>query len=172
MFIFGLNIVMFDKKKNCLKSSTICTNKKAYYNFSIKEVFQSGIVLMGWEVKSIRLGKINITESYINNDSLSEMYLYNAIIQPLNTASNHFFCNSSRKRKLLLHRNEIEYLSNKKNTTGCTLIALSLFWKKSWCKLNFGLAIGKTKSDKRENKKKEEWKKEKLKILKKNKFSS
>lgn len=155
------------KKKIRLKSSTICTNKKAYYNYSIEEVFHSGLVLMGWEVKSIRSGKINITESYVNSDNLNEMYLYNAIIEPLNSSSSHLICDSSRKRKLLLHKNEVEYLYNKKKNSGFTLIALSLFWEKSWCKLNFGLAKGKTKIDKRENSKKNEWKREKLKILKK-----
>ncbi|WP_295164871.1 SsrA-binding protein SmpB [uncultured Buchnera sp.] len=161
---------MMSHKKYHLKSSTICINKKAHYNYFIEEVFQSGLVLMGWEVKSIRLGKINITESYINNDSLNEMYLYNSIIQPLNTSSNHLFCDSSRKRKLLLHKNEIQYLSNKKNKIGSTLVAISLFWEKSWCKLNFGLAKGKTKIDKRADEKQNEWKKEKLKILKKTRF--
>ncbi|AYN24804.1 SsrA-binding protein SmpB [Buchnera aphidicola] len=161
---------MSRKKKCYLKSSTICTNKKAYYNYFIEEVFQSGLVLMGWEVKSIRLGKINITESYINNDNLNEMYLYNSVIQPLNTCSNHLFCDSSRKRKLLLHKSEIQYLSNKKNKIGSTLIALSLFWEKSWCKLNFGLAKGKTKIDKREDEKQNQWNKEKSKILKKVRF--
>lgn len=157
---------MLNKKKYYSTSSTICKNKKAYYNYFIKEVFQSGIVLMGWEAKSIRMGKINISESYINNDNLNEIYLYNSLIQPLNTSSNHIFCDSLRKRKLLLHKNEIQYLSNKKNKTGYTLIALSLFWERSWCKLSFALAKGKNKIDKRENKKKNEWEKTKLKILK------
>ncbi|AAM67804.1 SsrA-binding protein SmpB [Buchnera aphidicola] len=160
------------KKKRCLKSSIICKNKKAYYNYFIEEVFQSGLVLMGWEVKSIRLGQVNIIESYINNDNLNEMYLYNSIVQPLHTSSNYVSCDSSRKRKLLLHKNEIQYLCNKKNKIGSTLVALSLFWEKSWCKLNFGLAKGKTKIDKRASEKQNEWKKEKLKILKKVKFQN
>ncbi|QFQ32432.1 SsrA-binding protein SmpB [Buchnera aphidicola (Aphis fabae)] len=162
---------MLNKKKHNLKLSTICTNKKAYYNYFIEEVFQSGLVLKGWEIKSIRLGKINISESYIsnysNNNNSNEMYLCNSIIQPLQTTSNYLSCDSIRKRKLLLHKNEINYLSIKKNQIGYTLIALSLLWKKSWCKLSFGLAKGKNKIDKREEDKKNTWKKEKLRILKK-----
>ncbi|QIQ41286.1 MAG: SsrA-binding protein SmpB [Buchnera aphidicola (Aphis urticata)] len=157
---------MLNKKKYNLQSPIFCINKKAYYNYFIEEVFQSGLVLKGWEIKSIRLGKINISESYISNFS-GEMYLCNAIIQPLQTASNHLFCNPTRKRKLLLHKNEIKYLSIKKNQIGYTLISLSLLWKKSWCKLSFGLAKGKNKADKREEEKQNTWKKEKLRILKK-----
>ncbi|QCI18802.1 SsrA-binding protein SmpB [Buchnera aphidicola] len=160
---------MLNKKKHNLKSSTICVNKKAHYNYFIEEVFQSGLVLKGWEIKSIRLGKINISESYISNYS-HEMYLCNAIIEPLNTISNHFPCDPVRKRKLLLHKNEMNYLSIKKNKIGYTLIALSLLWKKSWCKLSFGLAKGKNKIDKRNADKQNTWKKEKLKILKKTKI--
>ncbi|QCI17077.1 SsrA-binding protein SmpB [Buchnera aphidicola (Aphis helianthi)] len=160
---------MLTKKKHNLKLSTIYTNKKAYYNYFIEETFQSGLVLQGWEIKSIREGKINISESYISNH-LHEMYLFNSIIQPLNTTSNHFPCDPIRKRKLLLHRNEINYLSIQKNKIGYTLITLSLFWKKSWCKLNFGLAKGKNKIDKREEDKKNTWKREKLNILKKTKI--
>ena len=165
---------MLNKKNNNLKLSAICTNKKAYYNYFIEEVFQSGLVLQGWEIKSIRLGKINISDSYISNFSYNsnsnEMYLCNAVIQPLITTSKHFPCNPVRKRKLLLHKKEINYLSIKKNQVGYTLIALSLLWKKSWCKLNFGLAKGKSKTDKREEDKKNTWKKEKLRILKKTKI--
>lgn len=162
---------MLNKKKYKLKASIICTNKKAHYNYFIEEVFQSGLVLQGWEIKSIKLGKINISESYISNNSnninSNEMYLCNSIIQPLQCTSSHFPCDPMRKRKLLLHKSEINYLFKKKNQIGYTLIALSLLWKKSWCKLNFGLAKGKSKTDKREEEKKNTWKKEKLRILKK-----
>ncbi|ALD15208.1 SsrA-binding protein [Buchnera aphidicola (Aphis glycines)] len=159
---------MLNKKKYNLKSLIFCINKKAYHKYFIEKVFQSGLVLKGWEIKSIRSGKINISESYINN-FLHEMYLCNSVIQPLTTASNHFFFDPTRKRKLLLHKNEISYLSIKTNEIGYTLIPLSLFWKKSWCKLNFGLAKGKNKIDKREEEKKNSWKKDKLRILKKTK---
>ncbi|AWH90528.1 SsrA-binding protein [Buchnera aphidicola (Melanaphis sacchari)] len=144
----------------------MCINKKAYHNYFIEEIFQSGLVLHGWEIKSIRQNKINITESYINNN-LREMYLCNTIIQPLNTSSNNFFCDPIRKRKLLLHKREINHLLIKKNKTGYTLVPLSLIWSKSWCKLNLALAKGKNKKDKREILKKNEWTRNKLKIIKK-----
>lgn len=157
---------MLHRKNICIKSSKITFNKKAYHNYFIEEVFQSGLMLEGWEVKSIRSGKVNISESYITNH-LNEMYLCNSLIQPLCVSSSHISCNSIRKRKLLLHRSEINFLSTKIKNIGYTLIALSLFWKKSWCKLEFGIAKGKNIHDKRCDIKNNEWKKQKLNILKK-----
>ncbi|AEO08054.1 SsrA-binding protein SmpB [Buchnera aphidicola] len=147
------------------KKSRIVFNKKAYHNYFIEQIFQAGIVLQGWEIKSIRSGKINISESYISN-YCNEIYLFNAVIQPLHMSSNHIFCDPKRKRKLLLNKNEIDFLSVKKKNIGYTIISLSMFWKKSWCKLEFGLAKGKNRQDKRIDSKKREWGKEKLRILK------
>ncbi|QCI23797.1 SsrA-binding protein SmpB [Buchnera aphidicola (Macrosiphoniella sanborni)] len=157
---------MLHKAKKCKKRSIIILNKKVYHNYFIEKIFQSGLRLEGWEVKSIRAGKINISESYIISH-LNEMYLCNALIQPLHMSSNHIFCNPTRKRKLLLHRNEIDFLSIQKKNKGYTIVSLSMFWKKSWCKLEFGLAKGKSLQDKRMDTKKKEWEKEKLKIIKK-----
>ncbi|MBZ2279465.1 SsrA-binding protein, partial [Buchnera aphidicola] len=98
------------------------------------------------------------------------MYLLNCIIQPLNMSSNYIFCDATRKRKLLLKKNEINYLSMRIQKKGYTLIPLSFFWKKSWCKLEFGIAKGKNIQDKRLDSKKSEWKKEKLRILKNKKI--
>ncbi|MCU4136974.1 SsrA-binding protein SmpB [Buchnera aphidicola (Sitobion miscanthi)] len=159
---------MLLKKKSSEKTSKIVINKKAYHNYFIEKVFQSGLILEGWEVKSIRSGKVNISESYIMN-YCNEMYLCNSLIQPLYMSSNHITCNPTRKRKLLLNKNEIDFLFLKKKNIGYTIISLSLFWKKSWCKLEFGLAKGKSLQDKRINLKNREWEKEKLKILKKTK---
>lgn len=156
---------MLHKKNHHVKSFKII-NKKAYYNYSIVEKFQSGLVLEGWEVKSIRAGKVNITESYITSH-FNEMYLCNSLIQPLSVSSTHILYNPQRKRKLLLNKNEINFLSNTKKNVGYTLISLSLFWKKSWCKLEFGLAKGKSIRDKRIDTKNKEWEREKLNIIKK-----
>jgi len=103
---------MIHKNHHKTKSLKI-VNNKAYYNYFIEKKFISGLVLEGWEVKSIKLGKINITESYII-DHLHEMYLCNAFIQPLNQTSTHVFCDPYRKKKLLLKKNEIIFLSLKK----------------------------------------------------------
>ncbi|QIQ41842.1 MAG: SsrA-binding protein SmpB [Buchnera aphidicola (Microlophium carnosum)] len=159
---------MLHKKKYDKKSSKIVVNKKAYHNYFIEKVFHSGLVLEGWEIKSIRSGKVNISDSYIISH-LNEMYLCNSLIQPLPMSSNHIICNPIRRRKLLLHKDEINFLSFQKKNIGCTMVSLSLFWKKSWCKLEFGLAKGKTVHDKRTNLKTREWNKERLKILKKTK---
>ncbi|QCI22703.1 SsrA-binding protein SmpB [Buchnera aphidicola] len=159
---------MLPKKKSHKQSSKIVINKKAYHNYFIEKVFQSGLVLEGWEVKSIRSGRVNISESYIIS-YYNEIYLCNSLIQPLHMSSNHIICNPTRRRKLLLNRNEIDFLSLKRKNIGYTIISLSLFWKKSWCKLEFGLAKGKSMHDKRIKSKKQEWVKEKFKILKKTK---
>lgn len=95
------------------------------------------------------------------------MYLYNCLIEPLKSSSSHIICNPTRKRKLLLKKDEINFLSCKQKNTGYTMIALSLFWKKSWCKLECGLAKGKNVSDKRSDLKNKEWKREKSTLLKK-----
>ncbi|QNS01954.1 MAG: SsrA-binding protein SmpB [Buchnera aphidicola (Pentalonia nigronervosa)] len=159
---------MLYKNKTCTNLSKIIVNKKAYYNYFIEEVFQSGIVLKGWEIKSIRSGNINISASYIINN-LNEIYLCNSVIQPLCTISNYSFFNSTRKRKLLLHKREINFLSIKIKNIGYTVIPLSFFWKKSWCKLEIGLAKGKNICDKRTKIKNCNWSKEKSRILKQNK---
>ncbi|QCI24333.1 SsrA-binding protein SmpB [Buchnera aphidicola (Muscaphis stroyani)] len=157
---------MLHKKKNKIKSSNIILNKKAYYDYFVEKKFESGLILQGWEVKSIRSGQINISESYVMHDK-NEMYLFNAIVQPLHMSSNHKICDPKRKKKLLLHKKEINFLSIKNKKKGYTLVALSLFWKKSWCKLEFGLAKGKNIRDKRTENQKQQWKKEQSKILKK-----
>ncbi|WP_422667599.1 SsrA-binding protein SmpB [Buchnera aphidicola] len=155
------------KKKNIsIKLSKIFINKKAYHNYFIEEKFCAGIVLEGWEVKSIRSKKINFSNSYIIYQK-HEMYLINSNIQPLPISSNNMFCDPIRKRKLLLNTHEIDSLSHKIKNIGYTLVTLSLFWKRSWCKLEIGLAKGKTLRDKRMDLKKNEWNKEKLRILKK-----
>ncbi|QIE01975.1 SsrA-binding protein SmpB [Buchnera aphidicola] len=147
------------------KKCKIVSNKKAYHHYFIEQIFHAGIVLQGWEVKSIRSGRINISESYVSN-YFNEMYLVNTLIQPLYMSSNHIICDPKRKRKLLLNKHEIALLSMKKNNIGYTIISLSMFWEKSWCKLELGLARGKNKQDQRIDIKKREWQREKLRILK------
>ncbi|CAL4320903.1 SsrA-binding protein [Buchnera aphidicola (Chaitophorus populicola)] len=140
------------KKK---KQLNILFNKKAKFNFFIKKKFISGIVLYGWEVKSIRQGKIDISHSYVALRS-NEIYLLNCEIQPLKTSTiikNNFLIQKNRNIKLLLLRKEINFIASQVNKYKYTIIPISLFWKKSFCKLEIGLAIGKNLYDKRQSKK-------------------
>ncbi|NIG99225.1 MAG: SsrA-binding protein SmpB [Buchnera aphidicola (Periphyllus acericola)] len=155
---------MLKKIKHQKKIITI--NKKSKFNFSIKKYFTAGIVLYGWEVKSIRQGKINISHSHIIIRS-NEAYLFNCNIQPLKTSN---FLNSSnestRNRKLLLLRKEINFISYEIKKYRYTVVPISLFWKRSLCKINIGLAVGKSIYDKRQDKKNKILKKELSRISK------
>ncbi|MCW5197254.1 SsrA-binding protein SmpB [Buchnera aphidicola] len=146
-------------------SSNIAINKKAYYNFLIEETIESGLILQGWEVKSLRNSKVNIKNGYIIFNG-NEVFLIGIYIQPIIQNTNYIINNkSNRNIKLLLHRKEIYYLYGKYKQLRYSLIALALYWKKSWCKLKIGIAKGKTNLDKRENKKKKEWMIQKQKIV-------
>lgn len=141
--------------------STLFLNKKAKFDFIIKKKFIAGIVLYGWEVKSIRLGKIDISNSYAVFHS-NEIYLLNCSIQPLKTSTSFKYDSQfqSRKIKLLLLRKEINFIYSQINKYKYTIIPISVFWKKSFCKIEIGLAIGKNLYDKRHSNKKKNLKRE------------
>ncbi|WP_160118320.1 SsrA-binding protein SmpB [Buchnera aphidicola] len=148
----------------------IIVNKKVFYDFFIKKIFECGIELKGWEVKSIRQKKINIVGSYIifyaNN-----IYLFGSTIFPISTITDSGICETKRNRKLLLHRKEIVFLYNESKQNRYTIVPISLIWKSNWCKLKIGLAKGKNKKDKRDKEKCANWKKEQSHIFKKIKLT-
>lgn len=151
-----------DKKSN---SNTIVLNKKARHDFSLEDRFEAGIVLEGWEVKSLRAGKVQIRDSYVfikNN----EAWLSSTVITPLETASTHINPEPQRMRKLLLHRDEIDKLVGAIDRKGYTLVATAMYWKKGKAKLEIALAKGKKEHDKRASEKERDWKREKSRILK------
>lgn len=124
-------------------------NKKAYFNYKILETFEAGIVLIGQEVKSIKSGRINLAGSYVVLKN-EEVYLVNAGIppyQPKNVSADY---DQIRSRKLLLKKSEIRYLIGKSGQKGLTLVPLRVYTKKRKIKLEFGIAKGKKKADKRE----------------------
>lgn len=129
----------------------ISTNKKAFFNFTIIETYESGIVLEGHEVKSLREGNASLNEGQIGF-SFNEAYLENVHIAPYKRQSALIKeYNPRRKRKLLLHRNEINRLSGKIKEKGLTLVPLELYFsKKGYVKVLLGLAKGKRTVDKRE----------------------
>ncbi|MEN8169027.1 MAG: SsrA-binding protein SmpB [Pseudomonadota bacterium] len=156
------------KKSKTVKgagSSTIITNKKARHDFFIEDRFEAGMVLEGWEVKSVRAGKVQIVDSYVFIKD-GEAWVTNILITPLPTASTHIHPQPNRARKLLLHRIELDRLIGAVERKGFTLLALSLYWKKGRVKAEIGLAKGKHEHDKRATDKERDWKREKQRILK------
>jgi SsrA-binding protein len=126
----------------------ICRNRKAYFEYTIDDLYEAGLVLKGTEVKSLRLGKANIQDSYARFRD-GEIYLLNAHISPYPHAAgeNH---DPTRARKLLLRRREMKRLLGKLTERGYTLIPLKLYFKNEYAKVELGLAKGKKKADKRE----------------------
>jgi len=151
-----------DKKKN---ESRIAVNKKARHDYFIEQTFECGLVLEGWEVKSLRAGRAQITETYIHLKN-GEAWVIGAHISPLNTASTHINPDPTRTRKLLLNRSELDRMVGAVERKGYTLVALSLYWRKGRAKLEIGLAKGKKQHDKRASDKDRDWQRQKARILK------
>ena len=145
--------------------STIALNKKAGHDFFIEERYEAGIALQGWEVKSLREGRIQIKESYITIKD-GEAFLFGAHIVPLSTASTHIHPDPTRTRKLLLHRSELNKLIGQVERKGYTLVPTAMYWKKGMAKLEIGLAKGKKQHDKRANEKDRDWQREKERLFK------
>ncbi|BAP58487.1 SsrA-binding protein SmpB [Candidatus Tachikawaea gelatinosa] len=147
-------------------NSIILYNKKVQYDYFIEKKFEAGIVLNGWEIKSIRAGKVNITNSYVFLHN-AQAYIVGMTIKPLICSSNKILEDSQRNKKLLFHKHEISSIYGYVNRKKYTLVATSLYWKKAWCKIEIGLAKGKKTIDKRENIKNREWKISQSRILSK-----
>ncbi|MDG6896284.1 SsrA-binding protein SmpB [Volucribacter amazonae] len=153
------------KKKIKAGSNTIALNKRARHDYFIEEEIEAGLALQGWEVKAMRAGKANISDSYVIFNQ-GEAYLFGATITPLSVASTHVVCDPTRTRKLLLNKRELDSFFGKANREGFTIVALSLYWKQAWAKVKIGLAKGKKQHDKREDIKEQEWKRTKARIMK------
>tara|TARA_B100000686_G_scaffold264004_1_gene277896 strand:+ start:2751 stop:3221 length:471 start_codon:yes stop_codon:yes gene_type:complete len=154
---------MSQKTKSGLK--IISHNRKARFNYFFKEFFEAGIVLKGSEVKSLRDGKANISESYAFDDN-GEIYLINSHIPSYKESSynNH---DPKRNRKLLLNKREINKLMGRINREGFTLIPTKLYFKKGKAKVEIAVAKGKKHYDKRETKKKKDWQRERARFFRK-----
>ena len=143
---------------------SIAENKKAFHDFFIEERFEAGLVLEGWEVKSIRAGRVQLKEAYVivNNAAL---WLIGSHISPLPEASTHINPDPVRTRKLLMHSEEIHKLVGKVERAGYTLVPLNLHYAKGRIKLDIGLAKGKKQHDKREAEKDRDWQREKQRLM-------
>ncbi|MSQ69725.1 MAG: SsrA-binding protein SmpB [Betaproteobacteria bacterium] len=143
---------------------TIAENRKASHDYFIEERFEAGIVLEGWEVKSIRAGRAQLKEAYVVVKG-EELYLIGAHISALTSASTHVQPDPVRTRKLLLHGEEIRKLIGKVERAGYTLVPLDLHYLRGRIKLAVGLAKGKKQYDKRETEKKAQWQREQQRLL-------
>lgn len=154
-------------KKKKVPDNVIAQNKKAKFDFFIEQDFEAGLVLEGWEVKSLRMGKVQINDSHIiiKHD---EAWLLGAQIQPLITSATHIETDPVRTRKLLLHRKELNKLTAARDQKGYTIVPLSLYWKNNRIKIKIALAKGKKQHDKRETSKSRDWQRDKARILKQN----
>lgn len=147
--------------------STIALNRKAGFDYFIEDQYEAGLVLEGWEVKSLRAGKINLSDSHVII-KYGEAFLLGAQIQPLPTASTHFIPDPVRTRKLLMNKKELNHLIGSVERQGYTIVPLSLYWKKNKIKIKIALAKGKKGHDKRDTIKDREWQRDRSRIMKKN----
>jgi SsrA-binding protein len=154
-----------NKAKNKAETNnTIAQNRRARHDYHIEQRFEAGIVLQGWEVKSLRAGKAQINDSYVHLKN-GEAWLFNTLITPLSTVSTHFKPEPTRNRKLLLNQRELSQLFGAVNREGYTLIPLSLYWKHNRVKVEIALAKGKKLFDKRETEKRRDWEREKQRLF-------
>jgi SsrA-binding protein len=143
---------------------TIAQNRRARHEYFIEEKFEAGLVLQGWEVKSIRDGRMSITEAYVIFKN-GEAFLFGSQITPLLSASTHVIPESTRTRKLLLSRRQIEKLMGAVNQKGYTCVPLACYWKGPLVKCEIALVKGKQLHDKRTTEKDRDWNREKQRIF-------
>ena len=153
-------------KKKDTNSSTIALNKKSRHDYHLEDRFEAGLVLEGWEVKSLRAGHVNIKDSYVMLKN-NEAWLFGAIITPLQTASTHIKPDQQRSRKLLLNRFELNKLIGAVERKGYAIVPTAMYWSKGRAKLEIALAKGKQAHDKRADLKERDWQREKERMMKK-----
>lgn len=143
---------------------SIIDNKKAFHDYFIEEKYEAGLVLEGWEVKSIRAGRVQLKEAYVVVKN-GAIWLIGCHISPLASASTHVLADPTRSRKLLLHAGEIDKLIGRTERAGYTLMPLDLHFTRGRIKLTVGLAKGKKQHDKRAAEKDREWQREKQRLV-------
>lgn len=153
-----------NKQSKTTPQRIIAHNKKAFHDYLIEDRFEAGIVLEGWELKSIRAGRAQLKESYVLLKK-GEAWLIGAHISPLLSASTHVLPDPVRTRKLLLHERELSKLHIAREREGYTVVALDMHWHHNYVKVEIALAKGKKEHDKRSAAKDREWSREKQRLL-------
>jgi SsrA-binding protein len=146
-------------------NTSIAVNRKAQHEFFIEDRFEAGLALEGWEVKSLRAGRVQLDQGYVILKH-GEAWLFGALITPLQTASTHIHPDPQRSRKLLLHQRELNKLIGNVERRGYTVVPLALYWKKNRVKIEIGLAKGKKLHDKRATEKERDWQRQKQRLFK------
>jgi SsrA-binding protein len=146
------------------EKSIIAQNRRAKFDYHIDKEIVAGIVLEGWEVKSLRAGKLQLSDTYVRIKA-QEAWLIGALINPLLSASTHIYADPTRSRKLLLDKKEINHLMGLTEQKGYTIVALRALWQKGKAKIVIGIAKGKKQHDKRQTIKERDWQREKARTL-------
>lgn len=155
------------RKKPKKNDNVIARNKRAGFDYHLLETFEAGVALSGWEVKSLRMGKADLGDSYVLMKD-GEAFLLGAHITPLDTASTHFVTDPTRTRKLLLHKKELARILAGTQQKGLTCICTQLYWKGHLVKARIALAQGKKAHDKRDTEKDRDWSRQKQRIIRDN----
>jgi SsrA-binding protein len=157
---------MSKKKSQKSSTGTIAQNKRARFDYHLTDKYEAGLVLQGWEVKSLREGKVQIVDTHVFFKN-GEAWLLNAQITPLSTVSTHYVTQPNRQRKLLLKAKEIAQLQQAVEQKAYTCVATALYWKGHLIKCEIALAKGKKIHDKRETEKQRDWDREKQRMFQK-----
>lgn len=150
------------KPKN--PNNTIAQNKRARHDYFIEDRFEAGLMLQGWEVKSARMGKVQLTDSHVFFKN-GEAWLLGVQIMPLDTVSTHYVTDSARYRKLLLNRRELTKLIAATEQKGYTAVCTAMYWKQHLVKAEIALAKGKQDHDKRDSLKQQDWQRQKQRLM-------
>ena len=153
-----------EAKDSAASGKTIALNRSARHEYHLEARFEAGIALQGWELKSIRAGRMNMGDAYATIKN-GEIFLFGAQITPLIQASSHVIADDRRTRKLLLHRHEIDRLVGRVEREGYTLVPTAMYWRGNKVKLELALAKGKKNHDKRATEKERDWQREKQRTM-------
>ena len=156
---------MARKKKKGTGGNVIAANRRARFDYRLEDRLEAGIALEGWEVKSLRSGRAQLTEGYVAFRG-GEAFLQGAHISPLPSASTHVQPDPVRPRRLLLHRREIDRLAGAVQRDGYTVVPLDLHWTRGRAKLAIATAKGKRRTDKRASDRDRDWQRERERLMK------
>lgn len=154
------------KKKKQAGDNVIAMNRKAHHDYELLERFEAGLLLEGWEVKSLRANRAQIKEAYVVIKG-SEAFLINAHISPLGNIAAHVQADPTRSRKLLLHKREVNKLIGAVQKKGFTVVPLKLYLKRHLVKAEIAIGRGKKHYDKRETEKNRDWQRQQQRVMRK-----
>ncbi len=155
------------KKKHKTPDNVIAQNKRARFDYQLLETFEAGVALLGWEVKALRMGKAQLTDSYVLMKD-GEAWLLGSQITPLDTASTHVVADPTRTRKLLLNKRELAKILDAVSKKGQTCVCTRLYWKGHLVKASIALAAGKQSHDKRDTERDRDWNRQKQRVIRDN----